>query len=197
MNKPIIIANYLPQFYQTPENDAWWGTGFTEWTNVAKAKPLFKGHYQPKIPADLGFYNLKNDWIREKQAELAKEAGITAFCYWHYWLGNGKRLLELPFNEVLATGEPDFPFCLGWANHDWQKKEWVTFKSIVVKEYLVKQEYGGAEDIIDHFNQMLPAFKDKRYVKVDGRLLFKIFRPDLIPDTKVFFDTWNKLAVKN
>lgn len=122
--KARVIAFYLPQFYPTPYNDKYWGKGFTEWTNVAKAKPLFKNHYQPRIPADLGFYDLRLPEIREQQAELAREAGIEGFCYWHYWLGNGKRLLSRVFDEVIATGKPDFPFCLAWANHNWTTGTW-------------------------------------------------------------------------
>ena len=113
MKKARIIAYYLPQYHPVKENDEMWGKGFTEWTNVAKAKPLFRGHYQPQIPSDLGFYDLRMPEVREKQAQLAKEAGIEGFCYWHYWFGNGKRILETPFEEVLKTGKPDFPFCLG------------------------------------------------------------------------------------
>ena len=115
-NKVRAIAFYLPQFYPTPENDEWWEPGFTEWTNVARAKPLFKGHYQPRIPRDLSFYDLRVPEVREKQADLAREAGIEGFCYWHYWFGNGKRLLSEVFHEVVKTGKPDYPFCLCWAN---------------------------------------------------------------------------------
>lgn len=110
MNKARIIALYLPQFHPIPENDKWWGPGFTEWTNVAKAKPLFRGHVQPRIPADLGFYDLRLAETREQQAMLAREAGIEGFCYYHYWFGGGRQLLERPFNEVVASGKPDFPF---------------------------------------------------------------------------------------
>lgn len=122
--KARVIAFYLPQFHPTPENDAMWGKGFTEWTNVAKAKPLFKGHYQPQIPADLGFYDLRLAQVRKEQAEMAEEYGVEGFCYWHYWFGNGKTILDMPFNEVLKSGEPNFPFCLGWANHSWSNKTW-------------------------------------------------------------------------
>src|SRR5665647_1281790 len=114
--KARVIAFYLPQFHTIPENDSWWGKGFTEWTNVRKAKPLFEGHEQPVIPGELGFYDLRNPEIREMQAQMAYDHGIEGFCYWHYWFGNDKRLLELPFNEVLSSGKPEFPFCLAWAN---------------------------------------------------------------------------------
>ena len=118
-----VIAFYLPQFHPIQENDQWWGKGFTEWTNVAKAKPLYRHHYQPNIPSDLGFYDLRLPEVREAQAELAIEAGVSAFCYWHYWFGDGKQLLEKPLQDVIKTGKPEFPFCLAWANHTWQKKK--------------------------------------------------------------------------
>ena len=113
--------------------------------------------------------------IKEQQAELAKEAGINAFCYWHYWLGNGNRLLNQPFDQVINSGKPDFPFCLGWANHHWQRKDWNSESNFIVKETLAKQEYGGILDYTKHFNDMLPAFSDDRYYKIDGRRLGKNF----------------------
>ena len=194
MDKPRIIAFYLPQFYPTKENDEWWGKGFTEWTNVGRAKPLFKGHYQPRVPADLGYYDLRLPEVREQQAELAREAGIEGFCYWHYWFGNGKRLLDRVFSEVVESGKPDYPFCLCWANHSWYQKTWDPTKP---DKLLIEQTYPGTEDYVAHFNEMLPAFKDKRYMKVNGKLIFGVFAPLDIPDFKLFKDTWNRLAKEN
>ena len=198
--KARIIAYYLPQFHPIPENDAVWGKGFTEWTNVAQAKPLFKGHYQPRIPADLGFYDLRLPEIREQQAAMAKEAGIEGFCYWHYWLGNGKQLLQRPFEEVLSNGKPDYPFCLAWANHDWTTKTWNRGKNIISKAdttYIAKQEYPGDADYINHFNYLLPAFKDHRYITIDGKPLFLIFDPYHFKDVTHFMELWRKLAKEN
>ena len=196
MIKSRLIALYLPQFHPIPENDENWGTGFTEWTNVAKARPLFRGHYQPKIPADLGFYDLRNSWVREEQAELAKEAGIEGFCYWHYWFGYGRRLLQLPFDEVVASGKPDFPFCLCWANHSWSNKTWKSDLSKQVGNQVIAQQlYPGREDYELHFKTMLPAFKDKRYMTVDGKLLFMVWNPN-VPEMKEFIETWRELAIK-
>lgn len=189
-----FIAFYLPQYHPTPENNEWWGEGFTEWTNVARAKKLYRGHYQPKVPKDLGFYDLRLSESREAQAALAKEYGIEAFCYWHYWFGNGKRLLQRPFNEVVESGKPDFPFCLAWANHSWAKKQ---FDKNGTQEMLMEQTYPGEQDFIEHFYAMLPAFKDKRYVKVDGKLLFVVYNPLDKPILKQFLDTWKRLAKEN
>lgn len=192
--KARIIAYYLPQFHPIPENDKWWGKGFTEWTNVAKAKPLFNGHYQPKIPADLGFYDLRMPEIREQQAQLAKDAGIEGFCYWHYWFSGEKQLLERPFNEVLASGNPDFPFCLGWANHSWSSKTWEKGNSKVSDTMLMEQTYVPS-DFEKHFFDVLPAFKDKRYITVEDKPLFVVFDPDALPSE--FIESWRKLAKDN
>lgn len=191
--KARVIAFYLPQFHPVPENDKWWGKGFTEWTNVGKAQPLFKGHYQPRVPADLGYYDLRMPEVREAQANMAREAGIEGFCYWHYWFGNGKRILERPFTEVLSSGRPDFPFCLGWANHAWTNKSWEAGTKRVEESILMEMIY-NREEYIKHFNEVLPAFRDKRYIQVDGKPLFLVFRPLEIPRPNEFIDLWQKLA---
>ena len=181
-----LLAFYLPQFHPTAENDAWWGRGFTEWTHVAGAKPLFPGHYQPRVPADLGYYDLRVAETREAQAELARRGGIEGFCYWHYWFA-GRRLLHRPFEEVLKSGEPDFPFCLAWANHSWHGKKGV----------LMEQTYPGQADHEAHFQALLPAFRDPRYVRVGGRPLFYIFCGWDIPDVDGFIALWQGLARKH
>ena len=192
--KARVIAYYLPQFHPIPENDEAWGPGFTEWTNVAKAKPLFKGHYQPRIPADLGFYDLRLPEVREQQAQMAREVGIEGFCYYHYWMGNGKQLLQRPFEEVLHSGKPDFPFCLCWANHEWTTKTW---KNGGKEKMIAPMVYPGDEDYIAHFNYVLPAFKDKRYITVDGKPIFSIYDPYHFKEVDHFMELWQKLAIEN
>lgn len=167
-----FIAFYLPQFHPIPDNDKWYGKGFTEWTNVAKGRPLFKGHYQPHIPADLGFYDLRLRDTVVAQTELAKEYGVDGFCYWHYWFGNGKQLLEKPFQALIADKSIDFPFSLAWANETWEKKLWDKNKK---NEIIAEQVYPGDQDYINHFYSLLKAFSDKRYIRVDGKLLFIIY----------------------
>ena len=194
--KPRIIGLYLPQYHPIPENDEWWGKGFTEWNNVVKARPLFRGHYQPRFPADLGFYDLRLPEVREQQAQLAREAGLEGFCYYHYWFGNGKQLLERPFEEVLRSGKPDFPFCLCWANHDWTNKTWEKGSSLRRDTMIMKMEY-SREDHIAHFLHLLPAFKDPRYIKVDGKPLFAVWMPKSIPNCKEFIDVWQQMAREN
>jgi len=191
-----IIAYYLPQYYPIKENNEWWGDGFTEWTNVGKAKALYRGHLQPKVPADLGYYDLRLNEVREKQVLLAKEAGVTGFCYWHYWFGNGRQLLDLPFKEVLNSGQPDFPFCLGWANESWKAKVWNS-NDTSKDSLLIEQLYPGEQDIEDHFYSILPAIKDKRYIRIDNKPVFVIYRPLFIPNSKYFILKWNELAKKN
>lgn len=185
------IAFYLPQFYPIPENDQWWGRGFTEWTNVAKARPLFRGHYQPHLPADLGFYDLRLPETREAQAAMARQYGIEAFCYWHYWFGNGVRILERVFDEVLASGSPDFPFCLGWAN-----ETWTGIWHGAPNRILIEQKYPGFEDYRRHFDFLLHAFLDRRYVRVDGKPLLFIYRPHHIPECPMVLEFWRGLAAK-
>jgi hypothetical protein len=195
--KARVIAFYLPQYHPIPENDEWWGKGFTEWTNVGKAKPLFRGHYQPRVPADLGYYDLRMPEIREAQAQMAREAGVEGFMYWHYWFGNGKRLLERPFNEVIETGKPDFPFCLGWANHSWSTHSWNSKAQWKKDGMIVEQLYPGKEDYVNHFNTVLPAFKDSRYIKVDDKPIFMVYAPLDFPDIKEFMKLWNDMAKEN
>lgn len=196
-NKICTIAFYLPQYHPTPNNDQWWGKDFTEWTNVKKAKPLFKGHQQPKVPADyLGYYDLRNEYNREKQVELAKEAGVSGFCYYHYWFGEDKRELELPFNEVLASGKPDFPFCLCWANESWYSKLW-NKDGTSENRLLVEQKYLNEEEYRKHFYALLPAFKDSRYLKREGQPIFMIYKPLLFKDVNNFINIWNELAKQN
>ncbi len=182
-----LLAFYLPQFYPIPENDEWWGKGFTEWTNVAKARPLFPGHYQPHIPADLGFYDLRLPEVRQAQADLAREYGIYGFVYYHYWLG-GKRLLERPFNEVLASGKPDFPFCLCWANEPWTRA-WDGRSSQV----LMPQNY-SEEDDLEHIRWLVTAFQDRRYIRIHDKPLMLIYRANQLPDPLRTTTLWRKEA---
>ena len=196
MTTPRIIALYLPQFHPIPENDMWWGPGFTEWTNVVKARPLFKGHVQPKLPADLGFYDLRLPDTREAQAKLAKEAGIEGFCYYHYWFG-GKQLLERPFNEVVASGKPDFPFCICWANHSWSNKTWNRKSNMQANSMLIEQTYPGEDDDKAHFKSLLPAFKDPRYITIDEKPVFFLYNPWEHKRVKEWISTWRKLATEN
>lgn len=191
--KARVLALYLPQFHPIPENDLWWGKGFTEWTNVGKAKKYFRGHYQPRVPADLGYYDLRVPETRQAQADMAKEYGIEGFVYWHYWFGNGKRLLERPFNEVLSSGKPDFPFALAWANETWKGFA----HGLKNRNILIEQKYSGDEDYIAHFDTVLPAFKDKRYITVNGKPLFMIYKPHQLPDSHNFIDLWQSLAKEN
>lgn len=183
-----LIAFYLPQFHTIPENDRWWGKGFTEWTNTRKSKPLFAGHYQPREPLQDYYYELTDPAARKWQAEMAKKYGIYGFCYYHYWF-KGKTLLETPFNEVLRSGEPDLPFCLSWANEPWTRT-WDGLDD----EVLMPQNYGDEEDWEDHFYYLLPAFRDQRYIRIDEKPVFIIYRPASIPRCSEMLKYWDGLA---
>lgn len=183
-----LIAFYLPQFHPIPENDEWWGNGFTEWTNVARAQRRFPGHYQPHVPADLGFYDLRVPETRQAQADLARAYGVEAFCYYHYWFA-GRRILQRPFEEVLASKKPDFPFCLCWANESWTG-HWHG----AGKRMLIEQTYPGPDDHERHFETLLPAFLDQRYVRVEGKPLFLVYRPDLLEDRELAIAQWRSMA---
>lgn len=189
-NQLRAIAIYLPQFHPIPENDAWWGKGFTEWTNVARAKPLFEGHYQPHLPADLGFYDLRLPETRAAQAAMAKEYGIYGFCYYHYWF-NGRRILERPFEEVFESGEPDFPFMLCWANENWTRV-WDGGD----KDLLLEQHY-SPEDDLEHIQTLIPYFKDARYIKIEGKPVIAIYRSTLLPDVASTIAIWRSEAAKH
>ena len=185
-----IIPFYLPQFHTIPENDQWWGEGFTEWTNVRKAQPLFPGHDQPRIPLN-GEYNLLNDETKIWQAELAKQYGIFGFCYYHYWFKGGRKLLEKPAEQMLNNPNVDLPFCFCWANENWSKN-WDGGN----REVLMEQDYGKKNDWEKHFQYLLPFFKDKRYITVDGKPLFVIYRPDQIIDLYQMTTYWRQRAVE-
>lgn len=184
-----LIALYLPQFHPIPENDAWWGKGFTEWTNTAKARPMFPQHYQPHVPADLGFCDLRVAETRAAQAALAHEYGIEAFCYYHYWFA-GRRIIERPFNEVLESGAPDFPFCLCWANQSWTGV-WHGAPDRI----LIEQTYPGIDDHRAHFERaLLPAFLDRRYLRIDGKPLLLVYQPRELPHAGKVMRFWRELA---
>lgn len=189
MDKRIIAIN-LPQFHPFKENDRWWGKGFTEWTNVTKAKPRFKGHYQPHLPTETGFYDLRLPEARQMQADMAKEYGIYGFCYYHYWF-NGYRLMERPVNEILSSGEPDFPFMLCWANENWARNWDGGFKDV-----LIEQKYSEEDDNNHMIYLCEKVFCDKRYIRVNGKPFFVVYKPHLFPNIKETIETWRKIALK-
>jgi len=184
-----VVAFYLPQFHPILENDTWWGKGFTEWTNVTRTQPRFRGHYQPHLPSELGFYDLRVPEVRQAQADMAKEAGITAFCYYHYWF-NGRRILERPFQEVLASGVPDFKFALCWANENWTRI-WDGGQN----EVLLEQSYHEADDRA-HLQALAPALADPRYLKVNGKSVLLVYRAGALPDPRRTAEVWREEAAR-
>ena len=186
-----VIAFYLPQFHTIPENDQWWGEGFTEWTNVKKAIPLFEGHNQPRVPLNENYYDLMDDEVKIKQAELAKKYGIYGFCYYHYWFKNGEKLLEKPAEQMLQNKDVDLPFCFSWANENWSRN-WDGGNQEIIKE----QDYGDKDDWEEHFQYLLPFFRDERYITVNGKPLLIIYKPDEIIDVYQMISYWRKRSVE-
>ncbi len=184
---PRLIAFHLPQYHPIPENDDWWGKGFTEWTNVAKTRPQYPGHDQPHLPADLGFYDLRLPEARHAQADMARQYGIHGFCYYHYWF-HGRRLLDRPVAEILRSGEPDFPFCLCWANESWSRR-WDGLE----RELLMPQAY-SEEDDRAHIRWLADAFADPRYIRVDGKPLFLVYRTSHLPNPARTAEIWRHEA---
>lgn len=186
------IAFYLPQYHSIPENDSFWGGGFTEWTNVKKANPLFRNHQQPIFPSEeLGYYNLLEIEIRKKQGDIARKMGLNAFCYWHYYFGNEKTVLDKPLKKMLKDGQPDFPFMLGWANESWTGI-WHGLKN----EIIIKQDY-FEKDIKIHFDYLRPFFEHENHLESNGKLPFLILKPDQIPYLEKLIDCWCELALKH
>ena len=181
------IAFFLPQFHPVPENDEWWGAGFTEWRNVAQANPLFTDHYQPHYPADLGYYDLRLPEIRQQQADLACQYGLDGFCYYHYWFA-GKQLLKRPVAEILSSGKPDFPFSLCWANENWTRR-WDGQD----QEVLIAQHYSPADDLA-HIQALLPYFHDQRYIRIQNKPLLLIYRSSALPDPRATTTLWRQQA---
>ena len=192
MNNKKIIAFYLPQYHTIPENDKYWGKGFTEWVNTKKAQPLFEGHYQPKTPLNENYYNLLDPEVMRYQAKLAKENGVYGFCYYHYWFKDGKKLLEKPIENMLKDKNVDIPFCLCWANENWTKR-WDGGKN----EVIIEQNYGSKKEWSKHFDYFLEFFKDERYIKIDNKPILLIYKPQLIPKVGRMIKYFKRLAINN
>jgi len=187
-----VIAFYLPQFHTIPENDEWWGKGFTEWTNVRRATPLYWGHYQPRKPLKDNYYDLSDGRVMERQMKMAKKYGIDGFCFYHYWF-HGKRLLEKPVENLLKNKKADLPFCMCWANESWSRT-WDGHEG--EKEVLVAQKYGDEKDWEEHFSYLLPFFKDDRYIKCEGKPVFLFYSAKDIEKCREMIALWNEMAIR-
>lgn len=190
MPAPKVLAFVLPQFHPIPENDRWWGEGFTEWTNVRKARPLFPGHLQPRVPAADRYYDMLDPAVHDWQAALARSHGVHGFCFYHYWFG-GQQLLEKPVELLLQRRQPDLPFCLAWANESWTRA-WDGGD----REVLMPQAYGDRGDWERHFEYLLQVFRDPRYIRVQGRPMFLIYRSASIACLGEMLAAWRQLAAR-
>ena len=188
-----IIPLYLPQFHTIPENDEWWGKGFTEWVNVREAKPLFEGHNQPRVPLNNNYYDLSDIETLKWQCRIAKEYGIYGFCMYHYWF-NGHLLLEKPMEMLLAHPEIDIKYCISWANHDWTDAWKASNRQPKV---LIAHNFDDEKDWVDHFNYLLPFFKDPRYMTENNKPLMVIYIPNIIRKLKKMLDVWSQMARDN
>jgi lipopolysaccharide biosynthesis protein len=186
---PKVLAINLPQFHPFTENDEWWGKGFTEWTNVTSAKKLFRNHYQPQLPADLGFYDLRLPEARQAQVDLAKEYNIDGFCYYHYWF-HGKRLMNAPIDAILKDKNPDFPFCYFWANESWSRR----WEGIEAEAKILAAQVYSPEDDRAHAEWLIESFKDPRYIKVGNRPLFLIYKPYDLPNPQQTFAIFEEVC---
>ncbi len=188
-----LIAFYLPQFHEIPENNKWWGKGFTEWDNVKKARSLYRTHNQPRYPLNNNYYDLLDIETMKWQADLAKKYGIYGFCFYHYWFG-GKKLLEKPIENLLRNKDININFCLSWANEPWTRT-W--HGAAGEKEILIRQEYGRHDEWMEHFEYLLEFFRDKRYIKKDNKPIFLIYRTGYMDYCNDMLELWNRLAIEN